>query len=46
MKGKIKEDTCRGEPWVLYLSDESLNYTPETLQNRTKREISKNEGQE
>ena len=25
----IKEGTC-DEPWVLYVSDESLNSTPET----------------
>ena len=26
----IKEGTCRNEHWVLYVSDESLNSTPET----------------
>ena len=27
----IKEDTCWDEPWVLYVSDESLNSTPESI---------------
>ena len=26
----IKEGTCGEEHWVLYVSDESLNFTPET----------------
>ena len=26
----IKEDTCWNEHWVLYVSNESLNATPET----------------
>ena len=26
----IKEDTCWDEHWVLYVSDELLNSTPET----------------
>ena len=26
----IKEGTCWDEQWVLYVSDESLNSTPET----------------
>ena len=26
----IKQDTCWDENWVLYVSDESLNFTPET----------------
>ena len=26
----IKEGTCYDEHWVLYISDEPLNYTPET----------------
>ena len=26
----IKEGTCYDEPWVLYVSNESLNSTPET----------------
>ena len=26
----IKDGTCCDEPWVLYVSDESLNSTPET----------------
>ena len=26
----IKEDTCQDEHWVFYVSDESLNSTPET----------------
>ena len=26
----IKEGTCRDEHWMLYVSDESLNSTPET----------------
>ena len=26
----IKEGTCYDEHWVLYVSDESLNSTPET----------------
>ena len=26
----IKEGTCHVEHWVLYVSDESLNSTPET----------------
>ena len=26
----IKEGTCYDEQWVLYVSDESLNSTPET----------------
>ena len=27
----IKEGTCWDEHWVLYVSDESLNSTPETI---------------
>ena len=27
----IKEGTCWDEPWVSYVSDESLNSTPETI---------------
>ena len=30
MRG-IKEDTCCNEQWVLYVSDKSLNSTPETI---------------
>lgn len=26
----IKENTCYAEHWVLYVSDQSLNSTPET----------------
>ena len=29
LKKKKKEDTCREEHWVLDVSDESLNSTPE-----------------
>ena len=27
----IKEDTCWDEHWVLYVGEESLDYTPETI---------------
>ena len=27
----IKEGPCGDEPWVLYISDESVNSTPETI---------------
>ena len=32
----VEEDTCYDEYWVLYVSEESLNFTPET--NKTKPE--------
>ena len=27
----IKEDTCRDEPWVLHVGDESVEATPEII---------------
>ena len=32
----IKEGTCQDEHWVLYISDESLNSTPEIMKESKK----------